>query len=101
VIRPADIFPELRRKFEGYGEAIMLAAIQNPDPTRLGAELEQLGRNQRTEIILWLRERDDVRERRERTMRWIAWVTVVVVVLSFILAVLSFLFDLFGSRAHP
>ena len=25
----------------------------------------------------------------------------VVVVLSFILAVLSFLFDLFGSRAHP
>src|SRR5271165_5923590 len=84
-IRRADIPPDLRKRFEWFGEDLMKVAIESGDATRIGPELARLGQDRREEIVLWLQERRDIAERRNSTMYWIGWVTVVVVVLGFLL----------------
>src|SRR5205085_11063562 len=68
-VRRADIAPDLRERFEFYGERLMTLAIESHDPNRIGAELSDLGQNKRTEIIAWLQERRDLTVQQEDRSR--------------------------------
>ena len=103
----ANISPDLRERFEKFGEdllkakiesrdatleqiafgstALFVAALDSPSSDGRGdavndsvykvdsTELQSaLGQSEHEQIVLWLRERRDIAERRDRTLRWIA-----------------------------
>lgn len=60
-IRRANLTADLRERFEKLGEDLLKAKIESRDATLGQAEHEQM--------VLWLRERRDIAERRDRNLR--------------------------------
>ena len=62
-IRRADIAPDLRERFELYGETLMAVVLKSGDANRIGTELATLGQRNREEIVKCRRERRDIAAR--------------------------------------
>jgi len=89
-VRRADIAPDLRERFEFYGERLMTLAIESHDPNRIGAELSDLGQNKRTEIIAWLQERRDLTVQQEDRLETVEWALLMFVFVSVVLEIYRF-----------
>jgi hypothetical protein len=89
-IRRADIAPELRERFEFYGERLVTLAIESGGSDRIGSELADLGRHKRTEIVAWLQERRDLTAQQEDRQETVEWALLVFVVVSVVLEVYRF-----------
>jgi hypothetical protein len=89
-VRRADIAPELRERFEFYGERLMALAIESHDPNRIGAELSDLGQHKRTEIIAWLQERRDLTVQQEDRLETVEWALLMFVFVSVVLEIYRF-----------
>ncbi len=91
--RRADIPPDLRKRFDKFGEDLMRIAIESGDATRIGQELADLGQRHRDEIVLWLQEKREDAARYERTMLWIAGATVIIALVTLGFVVWGFALD--------
>src|SRR6266853_5334240 len=80
-VRRANISPELRVQFEVFGEDMLADAVGAGELSPREAELDKLLRERRREIVEWLQERRDQRERRERLTCWIVVATLIVALL--------------------
>jgi hypothetical protein len=80
-VRRANISSELRAQFELFGEDVLAHAVGGGEFSRKEAELDNLLRERHREIVEWLQERRDDRERRDRLMCWIAVATLIVALL--------------------
>jgi len=89
-IRRADIAPQLRERFEFYGERLLTLAIESGGSDRIGSELADLGRHKRTEIVAWLQERRDLTAQQEDRQETVEWALLVFVVVSVLLEVYRF-----------
>jgi hypothetical protein len=85
----ADIPPELRERFEYYGETLLTLASQSePNTNALGVELAGLSRMKREEITAWLRERRDIAAQHEDRLETVEWAILIFVVAAVVLDVL-------------
>jgi hypothetical protein len=89
-VRRADIAPDLRERFEFYGERLMALAIESHDPTRIGAELSDLSQHKRTEIIAWLQERRDLAAQQDDRLETVEWSLLMFVFVSVVLEIYRF-----------
>jgi hypothetical protein len=80
-VRRANISPELRVQFEVFGEDVLAHAVGAQELSSKEAELEKLLRESHREVVEWLQERRDDRERRERLTCWIVIATLIVALL--------------------
>ena len=69
--RRAKISPELRSRFEFYGEDILADAVAAGEHSSKGPELNKLLQYNRQEIVEWLREEREARKWRDRLTFWI------------------------------
>ena len=90
-VRRADIPEHLRTQFERYGEDVLAHALAvGAHPTQ-GPELLNIMAGDRSPIMAWLTERQDIHERREdrlETAEWAILIFVIVGVLADIAIVL-------------
>jgi hypothetical protein len=70
-----DIAPELRARFEFYGEDVLAHAVGAGDLSSKGDELNKLLQQHRLKIVEWLQGRRESRKRRDRLMFWILILT--------------------------
>ena len=89
-VRRANIPPELRERFEFYGEKLIALAIESHDPNRIGAELSNLVQHKRTEIIAWLQERRDLAVQQEDRLETVEWALLLFVFISVVLEIYRF-----------
>jgi hypothetical protein len=94
-VRHANIDPELRHRFEMFGETLMALAIESGDANRIGVELAALGQQKRQEIVDWLRECRDKVVRREKRLETVEWAILVFVIFG-VLTDLAILAHEFG-----
>jgi len=91
-IRRTDIPPELRERFEYYGETLLTLASQTePNPNMLGVELAGLSRMKREEISSWLRERRDIAAQHEDRLETVEWAILIFVAVGVVLDVVHLL----------
>jgi hypothetical protein len=87
-VRRASIPAELRRRFELFGEDVLVHAIGAGEHSSKGPELDRLLRENRAEILEWLQEQADARKLREeqtsRYVRWTFWAAVAAVIVGII-----------------
>lgn len=89
-VRHANLSPDLRERFEFYGERLMTLAIESGGSDRIGTELADLGRHKRTEIIAWLQERRDVITQQDDRQETVEWALLMFVVVSVALEIYRF-----------
>jgi len=77
----ANISPELRAQFELFGEDVLANGVGAGGPSSTEGELDKLLRERRREIVEWLQERRDDRERRDRLTCWIVVATLIAALL--------------------
>jgi hypothetical protein len=85
--RRANIPAQLRERFEFYGEDVLAHAVGAGEHSSKGPELDRLLRENRTEILEWLREQAAARERKEtHRFYWILFWTIIAAVAATIAA---------------
>jgi hypothetical protein len=84
TVRRANIATELRDRFEWFGEDVLAHSVGAGELSSKGPDLDKLLHESRSEIVKWLQEKRDIRERRER-------LTFLVVAATFVVAVLTLL----------
>lgn len=82
----ADIPPELRGRFELYGADVLAHAVGAGELSSKGPELDGLLRQNRGEIVKWLREKHDKAARRQT---WRDIVQLIILAFAFISAIAS------------
>ena len=80
-VRRANISPELRAQFEVFGEDVLAHGVGACELSSKEAELDKLLRERHREIVEWLQERRDDRERRDRLTCWIVVATLIAALL--------------------
>src|SRR6266404_3435413 len=80
-VRRANISPELRAQFEVFGEDVLAHGVGAGELSSKEAELDKLLRESHREIVEWLQERRDDRERRDRLTCWIVVATLIAALL--------------------
>jgi hypothetical protein len=80
----ANLTPELRKKFETYGEDVIAQAVANPDIGMGPGDLPALIRSNYSLALDWLGERRDLHERREDRLETLELAILVFVVLGVI-----------------
>src|SRR5262249_44276348 len=80
----ANIPPDIRSRFELYGETLMGLAIASGDAIRIGQEVANLGQNHRNQIVEWLRERRDIQARHEDRLETVEWAILIFVIVGVI-----------------
>ena len=83
-VKHAKLAPELRRKFEIYGDDVVAQAVANPDIVRGTGNLPALIRTNYALAVDWLGERLDIHERREDRLETLEWAILIFVVVGVI-----------------
>jgi hypothetical protein len=81
-VRVANIAPDLRRRFEAYGENVVALAVANPEIAQGGGDLPNLVRMNYALAMDWLTERRDLHERREDRLETVEWAILIAVIVG-------------------
>jgi hypothetical protein len=87
-IRRTNIPQELRDQFELFGEAVLAHAVGAGEHSSKGIELDGLLRQNRTEILDWLREKRDEAARHADRLETVEWAILLFVVTGVIVDLL-------------
>jgi hypothetical protein len=81
-IRKANIPDELRDRFELFGQDVMAHAIGAGEHSSKGVELDGLLRQNRAEILEWLREKRDEAAQHADRLETVEWAILIFVVIG-------------------
>jgi hypothetical protein len=81
-IHHANIPDELRTQFELFGEDVLAHAIGAGEHSSKGAELNELLRQKRDEILEWLREKRSEAARHDDRVETVEWAILIFVVIG-------------------
>jgi hypothetical protein len=99
-VREAAIAPDLREKFELYGEDVLAHGIGAGAHSDKGPELNNLVGEKRQQVLEWLRERRDTAEQHENRLETVEKWILVFVFLGVVVEVVNLVSNLVRALGH-